>query len=74
VLRDYDDPSVETVSHFSVNLRILLRGQIPGEVSEILYRTLYNNPFLIKRSEILWVDDEMDLIKPHIMFLQGERI
>ena len=29
-----------------------------------------NNPSPVKKIRILWVDDEMDLLKPHIMFLQ----
>lgn len=24
--------------------------------------------------KILWVDDEIDLLKPHMVFLEGERL
>ena len=26
----------------------------------------------MKKDQLLWVDDEIDMLKPHIMFLQGK--
>ena len=28
----------------------------------------------VKKDRVLWADDEIDLLKPHILFLQDKRI
>ncbi len=33
---------------------------------------LINRNILMKEAKILWADDEIDLLKPHILFLQGK--
>ena len=43
-----------------------------GVSSRTFHLHLLSPPFRLMNANILWADDEIDLLRPHVMFLEGK--